>query len=180
MCGCRRSSIADGRSAPWPSSLAKAAAKAQIEQLAEPGAPDCVEHNLPVSFDDADGAGAQRRSPAAIGFTQTDDALGLLCWLFHDQLLREINIALDEAADDKNSLNEQQRSEMEATIMADALVIESNECVLIWHAEAKGEVIDFRGDTTPQALLGVKLVTAPRANPSGTSPEHVITFGGRR
>jgi len=52
---------------------------------------------------------------------------------------------------------------------------------LIWAAEAKGEAIDFRSDTTPQALLGVRLVTAPRANPSpGTSPEHVITFGGRR
>jgi hypothetical protein len=65
--------------------------------------------------------------------------------------------------------------------MADALMIERSECSLIWHADAKGELIDFRSDTTAQAVLGVRLVTAPRANPSpGTSPEHVITFGGAR
>ena len=56
------------------------------------------------------------------------------------------------------------------------------EVALILAAEAtKGEVIDFRSDTTPQTLLGVRLVTAPRADPSpGTSPQHVITFGGAR
>jgi hypothetical protein len=50
--------------------------------------------------------------------------------------------------------------------MADALMIERSECSLIWHAEAKGELIDFRSDTTAQAVLDVRLVTTPRADPS--------------
>jgi peptidoglycan/LPS O-acetylase OafA/YrhL len=37
--------------------------------------------------------------------------------------------------------------------------------------------VEHRADINPVALLGVRLGTAPRANPlPGTSPEHVITF----
>ena len=45
------------------------------------------------------------------------------------------------------------------------------------------ETIDWCADTSPQALLGVRLVNAPRANPSpGTSPQHAfdIVMPGRR
>ena len=45
------------------------------------------------------------------------------------------------------------------------------------------ETIDWRADTSPQALLGVRLVNVPRANPSpGTSLEHAfeIVMPGRR
>jgi hypothetical protein len=69
---------------------------------------------------------------------------------------------------------------MEAQIMADTLMIERAECGLIWAAEAQGEVIDFRSDTTPMAVLGLRLVNQPRASSLGTSPEHVITFAGAR
>jgi hypothetical protein len=69
---------------------------------------------------------------------------------------------------------------MEAQIMADALLIERSECALIWHAEAKGETINFRSETTPMAVLGLRLVNRPRASPLGTSLEHVITFVGGR
>jgi hypothetical protein len=70
-----------------------------------------------------------------------------------------------QSADDKAALSQQQREEMEAQIMADTLMIERSECALIWHAEAQGETIDFRSDTTPMALLGLRLVNQPRANP---------------
>ena len=50
---------------------------------------------------------------------------------------------------------------MLATIGADALTIERAECALIWHAESKGEVLPFRADTSPLAVLGVRLVQAP-------------------
>ena len=73
----------------------------------------------------------------------------------------KVNAGLDEVADDQAALSQQQREEAEAQIMADALMIERAECSVIWHAEAKGEVIDFRADTSPQALLGVRLVTGP-------------------
>jgi hypothetical protein len=48
-------------------------------------------------------------------------------------------------------------------------------------AMAQGMPVEHRNDCAPQAILQCRLVTAARANPSpATSPEHVITFGGRR
>jgi hypothetical protein len=87
------------------------------------------------------------------------------------------------AADDKAALSEQQREDVEAQISSDMLAIERLEVAYIWHAEAaKGETIDFRGDTSPQSLLGVRLINQPHANPSpGTSPMHAWDIvGGRR
>jgi hypothetical protein len=94
----------------------------------------------------------------------------------------KIDASFDEIADDKNALDEKTRAEKEAQIIADTLEIHRRICALIWHAEMQqAEIIDCAADTPPEAVLGVRLVTAPRANPSpGTSPEHVITFAGVR
>ena len=50
---------------------------------------------------------------------------------------------------------------MEAEISTSVLMIERSECSLIWAAEAKGEVIDFRPTTSPQVVLGVRLDRQP-------------------
>jgi hypothetical protein len=140
-----------------------------------------IEHNSPLSFPTMTLSSLVRGEKPALAFIETTDTLGLLCWLFKDQLLSKISAGLDDVADDKAALSQQQREEMEAQISSDLLAIERAECALIWAAEAKGETIDFRSDTSPMAVLVVRLVTAPRADPSpGTSPEHVITFGGAR
>jgi hypothetical protein len=120
----------------------------------------------------------------ALAFSETVDALGVMCWLFKEQMLAKINAGLDEVADDKAALSQQQREEMEAQISSDMLAIERAECALIWHAEANGEVIDFsRSDTSPLAVLGLQLVHRPRVNGSGTSAGHafdIIMPGQRR
>ena len=109
-------------------------------------------------------------SPGAIAYaSDAPDAIGLLAWMFGDQLLAKINAGFDEISDDKAALSQAQREEAIAEINQWALAIERSECVLIWAADAKGEVLDFRNDTTPQAVLGVRLITAPRDVP-GTSP----------
>jgi hypothetical protein len=174
------------RSAPWPSSVAKAAARAQIEALAASAAPDidrAIEHGLPISFATTVRTTLVRGTdkPATVAIEATD-AVGLLCWVLRDELLAKINAALDEAADDKAALSQQQREEMEAQIMHDVLMIERSEVACIWAAEAQGAVIDFRGDTSPQSLLGVRLVAAPRAVPSPDSnARHAYELvGGRR
>jgi hypothetical protein len=115
----------------------------------------------------------------ALAFAEITDPR-IVCRLFKKQLLAKINAGIDEVADDKAALSQQQREEAEAQIMADTLMIERAECGLIWAAEAQGEVIDFRSDTTPMAVLGLRLVNQPRASSLGTSPEHVITFAGAR
>jgi hypothetical protein len=174
------------KSAPHLSKDAKAAARVMIERLAEAAAPDCnraIEFGLPITFQTTvstvlvDGTD----KPATVS-TVAVDFLGLLCWVMRDQVISRIEKELDEIADDKNALDEKTRAEMEATIMADKLEIHRRICTLIWHAEMqRGEIIDFAGDTPPEAVIGVRCVVAPPASPSpGTSPEHVITFGGAR
>jgi hypothetical protein len=71
---------------------------------------------------------------------------------------------------------------MEAQIAADALAAERAECSLIWIAESRGEVIDFRPTTSPQAVLGVWLVHQPRAVAADSSPLHAFDLvqPGRR
>ncbi|WP_338305172.1 hypothetical protein, partial [Bradyrhizobium ottawaense] len=71
--------------------------------------------------------------------------------------LAKINAGFDGIADDKQALDQRQREEAEGQIGADMLAAERAECALIWHAAAKGEVIDFRPTTSPQAVLGVDL-----------------------
>ena len=47
-----------------------------------------------------------------------------------------------------------------------------SECSLIWHLEnSNGEVLDFRGTASPQAVLGVRLTSQPRAEPQHGSSE---------
>ena len=171
------------RSAAWPSSLAKEKLRAQIAALAE--APDvdrAIEHNLPVGFPTISLSSLVRGTETpGLAFAETVNSFGFLLWAFRDQIIARIEQELDEIADDKHALDQQQREEMEAEISASALAVERSEIACILAAEAQGEIIDFRADTSPQALLGVRLVNQPRANPSpGTSPEHVITFAGVR
>ena len=161
------------RSSPWPSSLAKARAKAMIEQMAEAGAPlleSMIEHGSRLSFPSVTiqstlTVSERPRWPSR----KTIDTAGLVCWLLKEQLLAKISKSIDEVSDDKAALNQHQRDEAEAQITADALTIERSECALIWHAEGQGEVIDFRSDTNPLAVLGLRLVTAPAVTP-GSSP----------
>jgi hypothetical protein len=174
------------RSAPYPSKDAKAKAREQITALAEAAEPDidrAIEYGLPITFKTTVSTTLVQGTdkPATVS-TVAVDVLGLICWVMRDQVISRIEKELDAISDDKNALDEKTRAEMEATIMADALEIHRRICALIWHAEMqRGEIIDFAADTPPEAVIGVRCVNAPPANPSpGTSPEHVITFGGRR
>ena len=173
------------RSSPWPSSIAKEKAKAQIDALAEAGTPDCdrcIEHGLPVMFATSSLVSAVRNvdAPGAAAFSEIPDSLGLVCWLFRDQLLAKVNAELDEAADDKTALSQEQREQMGAQIITDMLAVERSECSLIWAVDAEGTVIDFRATTTPEAVLGIRLITvAPRVAAPGTSADHAYDIVGR-
>jgi hypothetical protein len=48
--------------------------------------------------------------------------------------------------------------------MADLLSVERDEAALTWSAMEQRLPIEFRPDISPLALLGLKLVTAPRAD----------------
>jgi hypothetical protein len=47
--------------------------------------------------------------------------------------------------------------------MGDLLAVERDEATLVWQAQAQGLPVEHRSDINPVALLGIVLVTAPRA-----------------
>ena len=68
--------------------------------------------------------------------------------------------------------------------MGDLLAVERDEAALTWAAMDQRLPVEHRSDIYPVALLAVRIVTAPRTNGSGSSPEHawdvVQPGGGRR
>lgn len=176
-------------SAAWPISVGEAAASELIARRADAGMPDlevAIEHGRAISFATARLSGMVRNAqPGAIAFIEQEDAVGLICWLFGQELLEKISAGFREIGDDdKNALDERQRAEMLATIDADSLAAERAECALIWAGDARGEVIDFRPSTSPQSALGVALRTVPRSDqPPGSSWMHaydIVQGDGRR
>jgi hypothetical protein len=173
----------------WPISTAEAGAIELIERRLEAGRPlleSAIEHNLPISF-------AKMRlqsqifnaQPGAVAFAEPEDAIGFVLWLLGKEfVLEKIRAGFREIADDKNALDERQRAEALATLDADDLAAQRAECSLIWAAAERGEIIDFRPTTLPQAVLGVALRTLPRAAPTPSSSEHAFDIvqpgGGRR
>jgi hypothetical protein len=171
------------RSAPFPSADVKAQLRQQIAQLAEAGRPNvdgAIEHGQQVSFPMITMQSLVRNVDApAIGFSETIDALALIAWLHRDALIARIEAEVDEIADDKAALSDAEREKQLVAISIQALGVERMEVALIWHAEAKGEVIDFRANTTPQAVLGVRLITAPHREPNYGGHSWPISFGQR-
>jgi hypothetical protein len=104
--------------------------------------------------------------PPSIVHAETQDSLGLVCWLWRREMIAKCEASIDEIAAETQSaaLSKKQRQEQEARILADMLTIEHGECSLIRAAEAQGEVIDFRSDTAPAAVLGVELVQRAGGN----------------
>jgi len=165
------------RSACFPSKDAKAKAIAQINALADAGAPyveGLIEHMGEITFSEK-----QRTimvynvdKPGAVAIDNPPDAIGLVAWLCRDMLVAKIGEAIDAVADDGAALSERDRQVQEAEIATDLLDIERQEASLVWQLAAENSNVWFRPDTNPLAILGLRLETAPRAMPSGTSPMH--------
>ncbi|WP_166299780.1 hypothetical protein [Bradyrhizobium sp. 2S1] len=172
------------RSQQWPVSVGEADAVDLIARRGDAGRPNlenAIEHGQPISFATTRLSGLVHNVDArgAIAFIESEDAIGLICWLFGPELLKKISGGFREIADG-DALDERQRAEMLATISADRLAAERAECSLIWAAAERGEILDFRADTTPMCAIGVALRTVPRAEPSGTSYGHAWDLAGGR
>ncbi len=121
-------------------------------------------------------------TPALAFADDVPDVLAIMCWVLRDQLLAMSHSKLDEVADDKVAMDQKQRDIALAQINADMLSAERSECAVIWHADTRGEILDFRGDTSAAAAIGVSLRTLPHAAPPNTSPQHAYDLmrpGGR-
>jgi hypothetical protein len=155
-------------SAPYPSSYAKAKMRAQVEALAMQGAPSMaslIEHDGKISWPQAQVQSTiYNATPAAVGFAEAPDALALFAWLHKDELIAALDHEIDAEADDAAALTHEQRQQQAAEVALDLLEIERSESELVWAAQSQGLPVEHRPDISPLALLGLKLVTAPRAD----------------
>jgi hypothetical protein len=103
------------------------------------------------------GHAAVEGMPPLIGFTSHNapDVLGLLAWLFHDQLIAALDIEISAMADDDHALDDQQRSATEALLLSERLATERIEEALIEAAEAEGRNVVRRPNADPRAILGL-------------------------
>lgn len=175
------------RSAPYPSSHAKAQMRAEIERLATLGQPDVsalIELDGKIAWPIQNLQSRVYNSEAgATAFAETPDTLALVAWLHRDALIAALDREIATEADDAAALSHEAREKAEAEVMADLLAIERDECSLTWAAQTRGFPIEHRSDCSPLALLGVRLVTTPSAGLPPSSPERAgfnLLGAGRR
>jgi hypothetical protein len=159
-------------SAIYPLSTAVQVAQEFVRARARPPiASSCLEHAGPMVIDGrviepailfptmmqkADVATAQG---GGVATGEVQDHFGFLCWLMPEQIVARITEdLLRPDSDDANALTVEQRRSKLATIAQDRLLIEAEECELLFQSLAAGVVIEARPDTSPQAFLSVTLV----------------------
>jgi hypothetical protein len=163
------------RSAPYPSSYAKQQMRAQIEALAMSGAPNVsnlIEHDRKIEWNTQTLRSEVHNvtGTPSIGFANVPDMLALTCWLHKSALIAALDGEIDTESDDAAALTHEARQKAEAEVMADLLHTEYDESALVWQAQAEKLPCEHRGDCAPQAILQVRLVTAPRVEATGTTP----------
>ena len=163
-----RSDLHRIESAPFPSAYAKRQMRAQIEALAMQGAPSVsalVEHDGKIEFQArsirSEARGAEQR---ALAFAEVPDTLALVAWLHKDALIAALDREIATEADDGAALTHEQRQQAESEVMGDLLDIERQEASLTWSAIEQDLPCEFRADCSPIAILGLRLVTTPRAD----------------
>jgi len=123
------------------------------------------------------GTGTER----SLAFHETVDVTALIAWLHKPALIAALDRQIDGEADDPASLSHEDRQRRESEALSDLLATEFEESSLVWKMQSEGLPIEHRSDCAPQAVLGLKLITAPRATEfPGTSPEHAFKVIGRR
>lgn len=146
------------RSAPPTHDEAKASVRAQIEALAEAGAPDITSL--------VDGTSKNLRWPQPelrndgprLVRPDGPDAFQALIWATRDQIIAKIESEIDQMEVDPEALTAKDRREAVARLEAKRLEVERTEEVAIEAAEKDGATIPRRLDADPRAILGVEVV----------------------
>jgi hypothetical protein len=170
------------RSAAFPSSHAKAQMRAQIEALAQQGAPNVatlIGHDRQIEWPTQMQQSTVRGGDhPALAFAEVRGVLPILAWLHKDFLIKRLDAKIDAEADDPAALSHTEREKRESEVMGDLLEIERQEAALVWAAMDERLPAEHRADCPALAILRCRLVTAPAANGRGTSLQHVIDIVG--
>ncbi|TLG75158.1 hypothetical protein [Methylocystis sp. B8] len=148
-----RDAIQAAIDAPCTSADVKKRMRAQIEELAESGRPSvqgAVDFGERIKFP---------TTPAEVfveskrGHADVSDAIGLVAWLFKDQLIAALDGALADVADDASALTADERRRRVADAKKQLLEAERIEEALIEQARQSGLTIGRRHDADPRAIL---------------------------
>ena len=153
--------------APIPSTLAKAMARKQIEELAARGRPDMrplLDHGQPFRWPEAPlraelhGFATSPTGALDNAHAQQPDTLALFVWMTAEPLLFAIEAEIDANSRDDAALTAEQRAERLAELDASILATERDEVSLVDAAGA-----DHRGDIDVRAWLAISgTLPAPR------------------
>lgn len=138
------------RSSPYPSSVAKAHVKSLIDELAARGRPSVAALLENVRHIEWKSAASMRWEYGNLIEGSVVAGVQLVAWLERDRLLAALYAEIDEMADDKNALTEEERTTELARIEAQALELERIEEHLV---EELG--VDRRPDADPRAVLHI-------------------------
>jgi hypothetical protein len=153
----------------FPSAYCKQRMRGQVEALATLGASSVS----PLVEFDRDIAWPTQRvtssilnaQPGPVGFAELEAAVPLLVWLHKEALIKRLDAEIDAEADDKASLSHEARQQQEAEVMDDLLAVERDESALVWRAMMDDRLpVEHRNDCSPQAILQLSLIAAPRTN----------------
>jgi hypothetical protein len=149
-------------SAPIKSDVAKEIARAQINELADRGSPDCdrlLAHGEALGWpefrESISVRGGTSGAVIAVGSTSTPDGLAFLTWLNRDAVIAAVEREIDELADDAHALTDADRAKRSVKLHADILALERQEEMLITLANEHGGDIIRRVDADPRAVLGL-------------------------
>jgi hypothetical protein len=170
------------RRAPWPAKVVIEAAAKQIRAMSTP--PDCrgaIDRLAPVSFATQEVRSIVHGEVPALAFSEAINGAGLFTWLFEEQLIAKVTATIKQTSRDSEALDERQRAAQEAALLEQIDGCERAECSLIWAAQSRDELIDFRAGTGPAAVLGLRsVIAASRPAPAGTNPGHGYDVVGPR
>jgi hypothetical protein len=83
----------------------------------------------------------------------------MLVWLHRPALLKALDGLIDSESDDDHALSSSQREVQLAQIANDRLMIERQECALVWCCQITGQACEHRSDVSVLALLNLELET---------------------
>lgn len=150
--------------APLPASMVKAALRKQIDALADANQANCIymiESGDPLEFPAGPSAVVQTAGVVpstkevvhGIGHVEMPpSALGMIVWLFKDEVLARLDAEIDKRADEGAALDPEQRAMALAEARAALLALEREE---EWLIEASPSSVFRRPDADPRAVLGV-------------------------
>jgi len=153
-----RDQISEIENLPSSAAEAKAAAKAQIDAIAEKGAPDAIGllHGGQIAFQEEMVIGSGHGNHQYSTVAQVKNAFALTVWLHRDLLLQKINEQIDAEADDKPAMTVDERTAKLDQLNKSLTRLLRDEEAIIMKIEEHGSVVP-RLHRDPLILLGVEL-----------------------